>query len=256
MLCTFGKEAFKTVESTSRHVGFYSQGQHGQKQGPRNPEAVQLLRLLQVVAMDAFEKESPLYLAEAEKQKDQWQWAYDWLTDCTSNKLKFRWENQGVPIDEAGDLLESPFFHVKPDAPEPAPPVSEQSSLRVSGAILSHINGTYNYMLTDEKGFHTYECQRDGKQYWMRAEKEYGEVRWIITDTSLHRFYETFSLYNEEAKDPLPPMKNTMWSRFMNGKPLDNTGLHIEVIKDWKPPELSLSYDAYESGDEIWEAYY
>jgi len=104
-------------------TGYYSNNQWNQGQksfkGPKNPDALQLIRLLQVVAM----LDRPL--------DDTWSWAAEWLRQVMLPTEKWKW---GLPMDEV-QILAKKF--------SPQQEISKKDSIRVSGAGDTHVNGVY-----------------------------------------------------------------------------------------------------------------
>lgn len=142
--------------------------------GPKNPDAVQLLRVLQAV--------SALNVALPE----DWSWARDWLAEVCNARTSRAWAMQGLPIDEAKVLrasLQGPGGQAvegeEDESPEPEP-TSSGETITVSGAGTKAVNGDYVLSYTDEERNPVYEQVKNPTYVLKQQKGAFDEVYWLL----------------------------------------------------------------------------
>jgi len=181
--------------------------------GPRNPEAVQLLRILQVVA------------DLVPQLPEGWAWAHEWLGEVCDWRNAHRWEGQGLPLSEARFLRAKlqPLVALDADATDAAAHdldsrenVGVREVIHVRSAGTDAVNGSYTFTHDDWEGCPHYEHQ-DNSAYMLRREclPRHGDLRWVLERESSDGGYETLYLtsyvYASQVETPYPPLASSEW---------------------------------------------
>lgn len=159
----------------------------------RNPDALQLLRILQVAA-----EVSP-------ELPDGWSWACEWLAKCCRGKC------EGLPKDEVRALAAA--LDVEIGQAGDAPGEVQRQAIRVEGAGSDEVNGTYVAYQDDNSIMYE---QLENQHYMIVQEKDYyhGDIRWVfeheVTDGYNRKLYRSDYLSaNVDAE--VPPLDNSAW---------------------------------------------
>jgi len=180
---------------------------------PRNPEAVQLLRILQVVA--DVSKDLP----------EAWSFAKEWLLDVCDRKNQLRWEGEGLPLKEVKALcLKLGILSV--EVVEATPTKSAQGDvIEVAGAGQAGVDGQYQFSDTDDKGCPHYLNTADDCFALYSEKNVYGDVRWVLAflDPVLNgepeKLYQTNFTMTQKVESPFPPSQPRDWTAFKGRYP-------------------------------------
>merc|ERR1712137_964230 len=169
--------------------------------GPRNPEAVQLLRVLQVVA----DLREPLV--------ESWLWARDWLAEVCDRKETYKWAKQGLHIDEVREVraaLRGPGGQkVEQETPTHG---TEEAVLVVIGSGTPEANGEYVLLFEDDDGNSHYEMRSNHNYALFQDRNKWNEVQWSIEEVEEHTLlYRTFAC-GPEVDSQYPPSQASEWS--------------------------------------------
>jgi hypothetical protein len=180
---------------------------------PRNLEAVQLLRLLQVVAE-----------VSGEQLPDSWSWAKEWLLDVSGRKNEQRWQGEGLPIKEVRDLC-AKLGVVVAKADDSSKAGVADDIIEVTGAGQESVDGQYVFSDYDSQGCAHYR-KVDDDYYALYSEKNiHGDVRWVIAflDPVLNgepdALYRTNFTMTQKIESSFPPNQPKDWTAFGGREP-------------------------------------
>jgi len=175
---------------------------------PKNPEAVQLLRLLQVVA--DLCKELP----------DAWAFAIDFIKEVLDRKSKTKWQKAGLPLDEVKGLADHWGLT---DAIGGAEGGAAEEKVKVSGAGEVEANGEYVFSHHDDEDCPHYENVANGSITLYQMKNRYGDQRWLIEkevrDGLDQILYRTEYLYAYKVDTPFPPTGAGDWKKVLGDLP-------------------------------------
>lgn len=229
MLCHVGKDLVASARDVARRTGWSSgHGYYAQDKdtGPKNPEAVQLLRVLQVVA------------SLGNSLAESWSWSRDWLGEVCSRKERRKWEGQGLVMQEVEDVrmaLKGPGGEALPAEPEPS---ASDVFIILSGAGTEAANGRYFFQFEDD-GNPFYRHEDNPCLTLSQQENSYGDIRWVI-EMGGESLYVTCFVWSQRVDSPFPPMAPHEWT-FLGG---DEPSPSLEVI----PIDQNLQLDRGTSG--------
>lgn len=148
--------------------------------GPKNPDALQLLRVLQAVGSLNVEL------------TEEWTWARDWLAELCSKRTSKAWAMQGLPIEEAKTLrtaLKGPGGQAveaeEEEAPDPEPTTSGET-ITVSCAGTAVVNGDYVLSHHDDEGNPVYEQMKNPTFVLKQQKGAFNEVYWLLQRETAH----------------------------------------------------------------------
>eukprot|EP00927_Polykrikos_kofoidii_P027191 TRINITY_DN24017_c0_g1_i1.p1 TRINITY_DN24017_c0_g1~~TRINITY_DN24017_c0_g1_i1.p1 ORF type:complete len:1249 (-),score=245.98 TRINITY_DN24017_c0_g1_i1:62-3472(-) len=178
------------------------------KDGPVNPEALQLLRVLQVVASLDFEL------------SEDWIWARDWLAQVCEKKRANKWQSQGLPMADVQAVRES----LKGPGGQAVDAESEASTtevILVTDAGTKEVNGEYAFSFDDDNGCPHYEQRPDSAFVLKMTKNRWGDIGWgIYRDgdaLSNIPYYRVDFQYAEKVSSPHPPTDPLDW-RCVDGR--------------------------------------
>jgi len=194
MLCQVGRELAASSKNMACKPRWSSYNVQEKNTGPKNPEAVQLLRILQVVA--SLEQSLP----------EAWSWARDWLMEVCSKEERRKWADQGLFISEVEKVrtaLKGPGGEAAPAEPEPS---SSDVFITVSGAGSEEANGHYFFRFEDKFGPY-YQNERHGDLVLYQQEHNHGQLNWVIQNDNEELYCTKWSW----SESQLPPTDHLEW---------------------------------------------
>lgn len=194
----------------AKNVDFSKEGSSS-----RNPEAIQLLRLIQVVAMVCEDLPEP------------WSWAKHWLLEVIDRRNHLRWAGEGLPLDEVKGLCTKfGFVDSKTQAGE------ESDVLQVSGAGQPGVDGQYIFSDYDNHGCPHYRNVVDDCYALYRQKNVSGDICWTIAflDPVLNGepeiLYKTSYTMTQKLESPFPPSRPRDWNAYRGKYPAPSVQLH------------------------------
>lgn len=205
------------------HTTQRARDKYGQiDKGPRNPEAVQLLRVLQAVHI--LKKPLP----------EGWDWAFKWLKEVGDRRSSHKWEAQGVPVAEVKALytellaLGGPCVDVQATEDPTGAAGADSDVVFVYDAGSEVVNGEYRHAYDDVVGNPHYELVTDPNIVLQQESNSLGDIRWIIEQTdedgNSKVFYRTNYKYGWSTDLPFPPEDRQEWHVYDGERPAPKLG--------------------------------